>query len=49
MTVMCHFKVTNAKKIAYIFLTVRDRHIVTMKHIWEVDIGLSESVHVFDI
>ncbi len=30
-------------KIAYISLTVRDMHMVTMKHYWEVDIGLSES------
>ena len=37
-----HLKVTNVK-IAYAFLTVRDRHMVTMKHYWEVDIGLSES------
>ncbi len=29
-------------KIACIFLMARGRHIVTMKHLWEVDIGLSE-------
>ena len=27
------------------FKTVRDRHVVTMKHYWEVDIGLSESAN----
>ena len=40
MTFSGHFKATN-EKIAYIFLTVQDRHMVTMKHYWEVDIGLS--------
>jgi len=44
---MGHLKVTNVK-IANIFLMVRDKHVVTMKHVWEVDIGLSESVKKFD-
>ncbi len=35
-------KGTNVK-IANIFLLVRDKHVVT-KHLWEVDIGLSESL-----
>jgi len=43
MTFMGHLKVTNVK-IADIFLMVRDKHVVTMKHLWEVDIGLSESI-----
>jgi len=30
-------------KIAYIFLMVRDKHMITIKHYWEVDIGLLES------
>jgi hypothetical protein len=30
-------------KIAYIFLMERDKNVVTIKHCWEVDIGLSES------
>ncbi len=38
---MGYFKVTNVK-IAYISLTVRDKYVVTMKHYWEVDTGLSE-------
>ncbi len=42
MTFKGHLKVTNVK-IANIFLMVRDKHMVTMKHLWEVDIGLSES------
>ncbi len=44
MTFKRHLKVTNVK-IAYIFFMVRDKHMVTMKHYWEVDIGLSESVN----
>ncbi len=32
-----------AANIGSSFKTVRDRHMVTMKHYWEVDIGLSES------
>ena len=44
---MGHFKVTNVK-IAYIFLTVQDKHMVAMKQYWDVDIGLSESVNKFD-
>ncbi len=44
---MGHLKVTNMK-IAKIFLTVRDMHMVTMKNYWEVDIGLSESVKRID-
>ncbi len=39
---MGHFKATNVK-IAYIFLMVRDKHVVIVKHYWEVDIRLSES------
>jgi len=35
-------------KIVNIFLMVRDKHVVTMKHLWEVDIGLPESVKEFD-
>jgi len=31
-------------KIANIFLMVRDKHVVTMKHLREVDVGLSNSV-----
>ena len=41
MTFRGHFKVTNVK-IANIFLMVQDKHVVTMKHCWEVDIGLSD-------
>ena len=37
-------KTTNVK-IAYSFLTERDKYVVTMKHYWEVDIGLSESLN----
>ena len=48
MTFRGHLKVTNVK-IAYIVLTVRDRHMVTMKHYWEVDIGLLESAKKFDL
>jgi len=42
MTFMGQVKVTTVK-IANIFLMVRDKHVVTMKHLhlWEVDIGLS--------
>ena len=29
--------------------TVRDRPMVTMRHYWEVDIGLSESANKFDL
>ncbi len=47
MTFMGHLKVTNVK-IANIFLMVQDKHMVTLKHLWEVDIGLSESVTKFD-
>ncbi len=36
-------------KIAYIFLMVQDKHVVTMKHYWEVDIGHSESANKFDL
>ena len=32
-----------AANISASFKTVRDRLMVTMKHYWEVDIGLSES------
>ena len=39
---MGHFKVANVK-ITYIVLMLREKHVVTMKHYWEVDIGLSES------
>ncbi len=42
MTFRGHLKVTNVK-IANIFLLVRYKHVVTMKHL-EVDIGLSESI-----
>jgi len=45
LTFMGHFKVKNVK-IAYIFFMVRDKHVVTMKHYWEVDIGLSESAKI---
>jgi len=31
-------------KIANIFLMVRDKHVVTIKHLREVDVGLSDSV-----
>ena len=44
MTFRGHLKVTNVK-IANIFMMV---HVVTMKHLWEVDIGLSESINKFD-
>ena len=47
MTSRGHVKVTNVK-IANIFLMVRAKHVVTMKHLWEVDIELSESVTKFD-
>ncbi len=30
-------------KIAYIVFMVRDKHMVSMKHYWEVDVGLTES------
>ncbi len=43
MTFRGHLKVTSVK-IAKIFVMVPDKHVVTMKHIWEVDIGLSEPV-----
>ncbi len=43
LTFRGHFKVTNVK-IAYIFLMVRDKHVVIMKHYWKVDIWLSDSV-----
>ncbi len=39
---MSHLKVTNVK-VAYIVFMVQDKHMVTMKHYWEVDIGLLES------
>ena len=39
---MGHLKVTNVK-VAYIVFMVQDKHMVTMKHYWEVDIGLLES------
>ena len=42
MTFRGHLKGTNVK-IANIFLLVLDKHVVTMKHLWEVDIELSES------
>ena len=29
--------------------TVRDTQMVAMEHLWEVDIGLSESTHKFDL
>ncbi len=41
MTLTGHFKVTNVK-IAYVFMVVRDMHVVTMKHYWKIDMGLSE-------
>ncbi len=47
MTSRGHLKVTNAK-VANIVFMVQDKHVVTMKHLWEVDIGLSESVKKFD-
>ena len=47
MTFRGHFKVTNVK-IAYIVLIVQDKPVVTMKHYWEVDIGVSESTKKFD-
>ncbi len=47
MTFRGHLKVMNVK-IANIFLLVRDKDVVTMKHLWEVDIGLSESITKFD-
>ena len=47
MTFRGHLKVTTVK-IANIFLMVRDKHVDTKKHLWEVDIGLSESVNKFD-
>ncbi len=47
MTFKGHLKVTTVK-IANIFLMVRDKHLVTMKHLWEVYIGLSESINKFD-
>ena len=48
LTFRGHFTVTNVK-IAYDFLMVRNKHVVTMKHYWEVDIGLSESAKKFDL
>ena len=48
LTFWGHFKYMNVK-IAYIFLMVRDRHVVAMKHYWEFDIWLSESAHIFYI
>ncbi len=39
---MGHLKVMNVK-VAYIVFMVQDKHMVTMKHYWEVDIGLLES------
>ena len=48
LTFWGHFKVTNVK-IAYIFFMVRDKHMLTMKHYWEVDIELSESANKFDL
>ena len=33
--------------MAYIFLMVQDKHVVTMKHYLEVDVGLSESAKIF--
>ncbi len=48
LTLRGHSKVMNVK-IAYIFCMVRDKHVVTMKHYWEVDIGLSESAKTFDL
>ena len=45
---MGHFKVKKVK-IAYIFFMVRDKHVITMKHYWEVDIGLSESAKKIDL
>ena len=48
MTFRGHFKVTNVK-IPYIFFMVWDKHVVTMKHYWEVDICLSESANKFDL
>ncbi len=41
------FNVTNVK-IANIFLMVGDKHVVIMKHFWELDVGLSESAIKFD-
>ncbi len=37
MTFRGHLKVTSVK-IANIFLMVRDKYVVTMEHLWEVDI-----------
>ncbi len=42
-----HLKVTTVK-IANILLMVRDKYVVILKHLWEVDIGLSESIKKFD-
>ena len=41
------FEGQKCDKTTYIFLVERDRHMVTtgMKHLWEVDIRLSESAH----
>ena len=47
MTFKGQLKVTTVK-IANIFLMVRDKHLVTMKHLWEVYIGLSESINKFN-
>ena len=38
-----------AANIGSSFKTVRYRHMVTMKHYWEVDVGLSESAMTFDL
>ncbi len=38
-----------AANIGSSFKTVRDRHMVNMKHYWEVDFGLSESAKKFDL
>ena len=40
------FRTTSAK-ISSTFLTVRHRHVVTMKYLWGVDIWLAESAHKF--
>ena len=43
-----HLNVTHVK-IAYILLMVRDRRTISMKHYWEIDIGLSEPENKFTL
>ncbi len=38
-----------AANIGSSFKTVRNRDMVTMKHYWEIDVGLSESAMTFDL